>query len=340
MPRETYADVHFDRPLTNISAAYFQDMSVFVSGRFFPMLSVQKASDTFDVYPQGYWNRVYESARGEESVANSITHKVASESYSVGDDALRYFISDKKRANIDSQRKLDMEATQIVTQAIALAKESQFADTYLKAGVWATDYAGKDSPAANNTAQVHKWSDSASSPIEQVKAACKEIYLKSAGRKANKMIITYDVWIELTEHADLIDRVKYMGTNQNPGQVTMQAVAALFELDEILVMSSIANTALAQVEDSTTGLPAVKNEFLKTGTVLLGHVPKSVGLMTPCSGITFTWDAYIKHASMAGPAIRRYRPTDGRKGEYIEAEMSIDQKVVSKDMAAMFVDMV
>ncbi len=340
MPRENYADVHFDRPLTNVSCAYFQDQSVFVSGRFFPIMPVMKASDTFDVYPQGYWNRVYDSARQEESVANSVTYKVNSDKYAVGDDALRIFISDKKRKNVDVQRKLDMEATQLVTQAIALSKEDDFAEKYLKTGAWSTEYYGSGASDTTNGTSIDKWSADSSEPIAQIKEACRSIFLASGGRKANKMIITYDVWIKLTEHPDLVDRVKYMGTNMNPGQVTMKAVAALFELDEIMVMSSIANTALAEIEDSTTGLPKVNNEFLKTGTAILGHVPKSVGLMTPCAGVTFAWNEYIRHSEHAGPSIRRYRPTDGRKGEYIEAELAIDQKLVSKDMCALFRNLV
>jgi len=342
MPRENFADVHYDRPLTNISCAYFQDPSVFVSGRFFPIMNVMKASDRFDTYPQGYWNRIYDSRRAEESVANSITYKVKADSYSVGDDALRHFISDKKRANVDTQRKLDMEATTLVTQAIALAKEHQFAETYMQStSAWTHKKAVPDSPVTNpsDPRWNNKWNSSASDPVKDVKAICKDIYLSSAGRKPNKAIITYDVWIELTEHEDIVDRVKYMGTNTNPGKVTMQAVASLFELDEILVMTSIGNEALAKVEDSN-GNPPVDNQFLVTKTMLIGHVPQSVGLMTPCAGITFAWNSYIAHSAMAGPSIRRYRPTDGRKGEYIEAELSIDQKLVSGDMGAIITNLV
>lgn len=341
MPRETYTDVHYDRPLTNISCAYFQDHGMFVSGKFFPIYPVLKASDTFDTYPQGYWNRIYDTVREEESVANSISYKVSKDSYSVGDDALRIFISDKKRANVDVQRKLDMEATLLVTQAISLAKEATFVDTFMQAASWATAYVGADSPTSG-TNQVDKWSDEGSSPVEQIKEACKTVMLKSAGRMPNKMIITYDVWIKLTEHADLKDRVKHSGgvSNNTPAQVTMAAVAELFQIEEIMVMKSIANESLAKVEDATTGLPAVDNKFLATGTVLLGHVPPAVGLMTPCAGITFAWNAYINHSEQAGPSIRRYRPTDGRKGEYIEAELSIQQKLVSKDMGAIFTGLI
>jgi len=325
MPRENYQSVHTDRPLTNFSVARFQDPSVFVSGRFFPKLSVKKASDKFDVYPQGYWNRVYDTRRAEESVANSVTYKVRQDSYACGDDALRIFVSDKKRANVDSQRNLDKESTMIVTDAIALGRDVEFANTFLKTGVW-----GKDVDLASK-----KWSSDGSDPIATVKEACKDVLLASGGKKPNKMLMTFDVWIKITEHPDLIDRVKYQGTSNAPAMMTKRAVAALFELDEIMVMMTVNNTAIAGVEDSD-GNPPVNNEFLATDLCLLGHVPKSVGLMTPCPGITFVWDQYINASAGIGPSMRRYRPMDGRKGEYIEAELSIDQKVVAKDLCLLF----
>lgn len=325
MPRENYQSVHTDRPLTNFSVARFQDPSVFVSGRFFQKMSVRKASDKFDVYPQGYWNRIFDTRRAEEGVANSVTYKVSEDSYSCGDDALRIFISDKKRANVDKQRDLDKEATMIVTDAIALGREVSFADTFLKTGVW-----GKDIDKGTK-----KWSADGSDPIADVKDACKDVIVASGGKKPNKMLITYDVWVKLTEHPDLIDRVKYQGSNNSPGMMTKRAIAALFELDEIMVMMSVNNTALAGVEDAD-GNPPVNNEFVATGLALLGHVPKSAGLMTPCPGMTFIWDQYINASAGIGPSMRRYRPADGRKGEYIEAELSIDQKVVAKDLCAFF----
>lgn len=338
MPREDYKDVHFDRPLTNISMAYFQDQSNFVSGRMFPIVPVMKASDTFDIYPQGYWNRIYETAREEESVANSITYKVQRGSYSVGDDALRIFISDKKRKNVDVQRKLDMEATMLVTQAIILGKEQVFADTFLKAGSWTTARAGVASGHVAGTSVV-QWSKDASNPIEDVRQLCLEVFKVSGGRSPNVLLMTYDVWNILMDHPDFIDRIKYQGTNSKPGMVTKQAVASLFEIDEVHVFKALSNNAVAGVVDSE-GNPPVDNEFLTSKTVMLCHRPKSVGLMTPCSGLTFAWNQYISHSAMAGPSIRRYRPMDGRKGEYIEAELAIEQKQVSKDMGAIFTNII
>ena len=333
--REGYLDVHADRPLTNFSIAHFQSMDKFISGKIFPVMSVQRASDTYDVYPQGYWNRLHDTRREEESVANTINYGVRSDSYACKEHALRIFVSDKKRANADVQRDLDFESTKIVMQSLVMRREIDWANAFLKSGIWGIDY---DGDVVANTTKVTKWSDAASNPIEQIKDACLKITLNSAGLRPNKLIISPDVWRQLTEHPELKKRVGYTGgggAGNMAIMVTKQAVAALFEIEEIIVMESIVNKAVPGLEDAD-GEPPVDNAFIAEKCALLAYVPSSVGRMSPCPGITFAWDNYITHSAGVGPAMRRYRPADGRKGEYIEAEFAIDQKMCSADCAAFF----
>ena len=68
MPRETFRDVHVDRPLTNMSLHYIQNTADFIAHRFFPTVPVNNASDLFDYYPSGYFDRIHESRRAEEGI--------------------------------------------------------------------------------------------------------------------------------------------------------------------------------------------------------------------------------------------------------------------------------
>ena len=47
----------------------------------------------------------------------------------------------------------------------------------------------------------------------------------------------------LCDDPDIVDRLKYGQTAPRPAQVTKEAMAALFELDEIMVMDGIYNAA-------------------------------------------------------------------------------------------------
>lgn len=331
---QNYTDVHVDRPLTNLSIAHWQDTSLFVASRFFTVQNVNNASDTYTTYPQGYFNRTFNTRRDEEGVANSIGYGSNEDRYSVSEDALRIFISDKKRANADSHRNLDMEATRVTTDALLLGKEAEFNTNFLTTSKWSVDRTGVASGPTGN--QFIQWSDYTNSdPISDVKTATTDMVLRSGGRRPNRALMTLDVWQALSEHPDIIDRIKFTSSNDNPAIVNVRAMAALMELDEIMIMQTVVNNADDGVEDSGTGLPAVNNQFVASKVFLLAHVAPT-GLYSATAGITFVWNQYIGLGVDGGPAIRRYRPQDGRKGEYIEAEMAIDQKLVSADLGQLF----
>ena len=55
MPQPSQAQVHVNRPLTNISVAFLQNPNNFVWDKVFPMIPVDKKSDLFFTYPLGQW---------------------------------------------------------------------------------------------------------------------------------------------------------------------------------------------------------------------------------------------------------------------------------------------
>lgn len=338
MPRETFRDVHVDRPLTNMSLHYIQNTADFIAHRFFPTVSVNNASDLYDYYPSGYFDRIHESKRAEEGIANTIGYKVSQKSYSVEEDALRTFISDKKRANADSSRRLDAEATALVTRALLLAKEKRFVETFMTTGLWTTNMVGKASSPNPANNEFLKWTDASSDPIGDI-AKVRMAMLKAGKHLPNKAIMTYDVYEAIRNHPDFMDRIKYTGTSDRPAMTHLKSMAELFELDEILLMKTLLNVAPESVEDSN-GNPATTYEFMASKTILLGYVEPSVGLMSPVAGVNFAWNRYIGMGVQNGPVVRRYRENPAKKGEYIEAEMAQQFQMVAPDLGALMTDVI
>ena len=337
MPRETFREVHIDRPLTNLSIAHFQSVTDFVSHRFFPVIPVLHQSDMFTFYPSGYFNKIHESKRAEEGIANSIGYRTTERAYSCGDDALRTFISDRKRANADSQRMLDTEAMILIVNSLLLSKEKWFVDAFMQPGLWSQNIAGvAAAPGAN---QILRWSDSASDPVADMLAIHKE-GLRIGKRKYNKAIMTLDVYNVVRNHPDVMERIKYSHSAGNPAIATLNTLAQLFELEEILIMQTVLNTAPDGVEDPTTGLPPTTDIFMAENKILLGYVREGGGLMAPVAGATFVHNRYIPQGIQGGPAIRRYRDTPAKKGEYIEGEMSIDQRVTAPDLGCLITSVI
>lgn len=332
---QTYQDVNYDPFLTNFSVAHWQDTSVFKATRYFPTVNVNLASGKFLTYPAGYFNRPVNSKRAEEGVANSIGYGTKESGYTTSDDALRIFISDRKRANVSKPQNLDMEATKVVTDAILINKELEFVEDFMTAGKWATTLTGvTGTPGAG---QFESWADDTSDPIGNIIAQIAPFTLGAGSRRWNKGLITLDVYARLIQHPAVLERVRYSARDGRPSEVTLDTLAALMGLDRLEIMQSMVNLAPDGVEDAD-GNPLVNNQFMASGKLLLNYVEDSVGLMSPVAGATFVHSNYIPLGSDGGPAIRRYRPQDGRKGEYIEAEMSVDTKIVSPDLGILFDD--
>ena len=69
MPNPGRNSTHIDRALTNISVAYMQSADTFIADKVFPMIPVQKQSDTYFEYDKESFFRddARERAKGTES---------------------------------------------------------------------------------------------------------------------------------------------------------------------------------------------------------------------------------------------------------------------------------
>lgn len=344
MPRDTFRDVHVDRPLSNFSVAHFQNTADFVSQRFFPTISVNHVSDKFTFYPSGYFNRIAsDSKRAEEGVANSISYSTTMRDYHCREEALRVFISDRKRSNVDSQFQLDREASILLTMSLLLHREDWFVNEFmLPTSGWTTNVTGVASGATGiqeGGGSILKWSDTASDPVKDMLDLHREM-LRVGKRKPNKCIMTLDVYNVIRNHPDVMDRIRFTGSSNAPAIAGLNALAQLFELQEIIIMQTVLNVAPQGIEDPVTGLPPTKDVFLAENKMLLASVESGLGLMVPTAGLTFMHNRYLAQSVSGGPAVRRYREHPGKKGEYIEAEYSMDQRIVAPDLGCVITDII
>lgn len=336
--KQNFRDVsNPDLFLSNFSVAYWQDTSLFVGTRYFPVVPVNLAAGKYLTYPKGYFGRPVNSKRAEDGVANTIGYKTKSEGYTVDDDAIRIFISDKKRANVANGQQLDMEATGVVTDALLINKEIDFVSKFLVPGKWATDYQGVASGPTGN--QFLKWSNANSDPIGDILSRRVAFSLATGGRRWNKALMTLDVYDALTRNPSVIDRINGASTSQNPGIVTQQALAALLEVNEIEIMQSVVNMAADGLED-TDGNPLTDMQFAAKGVLMLNYVEPTVGNMKPIAAVTFAWNEFVGLGIDNGPAIRTYPGVEGRRGNFVEAEFAIDTQMVAPDMGILFYDAV
>ena len=320
------SDVHVDGPLTSVSLAYIQNADAFVADRAFPRIGVAKQSDKYFTYDRGYFNRAEMEKRAPAAESAGANYAISTDSYGCDVWALHRDVADQVRANADSPISLDREATELLSLQALLRKEKEWATNFFVTGKWTTERAGVG--ATPTGTQYLQWDDAASTPIEDIRAGVRAVHTLT-GFRPNRMVAGRAVYDALLDHPDIVGRLD-RGQTSGPAIVMRDALAALFEMDEILVMDAIENTA-------GEGLTNV-HAFIGGKNAVLLYTPPSPGLMIPSAGYTFSWTGLLGGGAL-GSRISRMR-MEHLKADRIEIEMAFAQKQVAADLGAFFLDAV
>lgn len=328
MSQPTVSDVHVDAMLTTLSVAYRQDQSRFVADRIFPVVNVGKQSDRYYVYNRGDFNRdeMQERAPSTESAGSGYSLD-NTPTYYCREYALHKDVPDQVVANADAVINPLRDAVEFLTLKALLKREKVFAANYFTGGVWTSDFDGVNTGNAWGSGTVLQWNDANSTPIEDVRKAQTTV-LERTGFQPNVLVLGKPVYDALIDHPDLVDRIKYGQTPGSPAIVNRQALAALFEVDRVEVMSAIENTAK---EGATAS-----HSFIGGKKALLVYSAPNPGLMTPSGGYTFQWTGM--YGGSFGQRIINF-PMAEIKATRIEIEACFDLKLVAADLG-FFIDSV
>lgn len=326
MSQPTVSDVHVNAMLTTLSVAYRQDQSRFVADRVFPVVSVNKQSDRYFVYNRGDFNRddMQLRAPGTESAGSGYTLD-NTPSYFCDEWALHKDVPDQVIANADAVINPMRDAAEFLTLKALIRREKAFAAKYFAGSIWTSDFDGVASANSWAGGSVLQWNDANSTPIEDIRKASTTV-LERTGFMPNLLVLGKAVYDALIDHPDLVDRIKYGQTPGSPAIVNRQALAALFEVDRVEIMSAIENTAN---ENATAS-----HSFIGGKKALLVYAAPNPGIMTPSGGYTFEWSGM--YGAMAGQRINSFR-MDHLKSTRVEIETCFDQKLVSADLG-FFID--
>ena len=275
MPQPHINSVHVDAILTNISIAYLQNQDNFIADKVFPIIPVDKKSDKFFTYTKNDWFRdeAQRRAPGTESAGGG--YNLSTASYSCDVFAFHKAVDDQTTANADAPLNPLREATEFVTRRLMLRRELQFVSDFFTTGVWADDVTGV--AGTPTTGQTKQWSDYTSSdPINDIEAGKSEI-LSNTGMEANTLVLGYEVFRQLKNHPDLVDRIKYTSSQT----ITEDMLARMFDLNRVVVAKAVKATNNEGATDAYS--------FAYGKSALLCHTASAPGLLTPSAGYTFSW---------------------------------------------------
>lgn len=315
-------DVHVNAPLTNVSISYSNKMEDYVADKVFPLVYVKNKADIYIVYDRGFFFADEGTAmlRSPGTNAAETGYQItATNTYTAVNYAIACVIPDELRANADSIHNLDRNATELVTQIQMIRRERAFAADFMTTGTWTTD-----------TSVTNKWSDyGASDPFTDIEDGLDTVQ-GLTGRRPNKFVMGQIVWRRLKHHPDFIDRIKGGATANAPAMMTKQMLAAMVEVDEVLV-------GQASYRSSAEGASLTLARIIDDDFLML-YTPTSPSMLEPAAGYTFIWETAV--AGRRGPLyVRKIREERPRR-DVIEAHCYFDQVATSAQSGNFFSDCV
>ena len=327
MANPTNGQVRIDERLTNIAVAFTQDASEFIADRVFPSVPVGAQTGKYAVYDRADLARDDFQLRADATQSAGTGWGLTDDSYSCDVWALHKDIGRQLRANERPPIDLDRDATEYLTEKGLIRRDKSWVESYFVTGVW-----GRDLDAGSG---FTAWDAGGSTPIQDLENE-RIIQKKRSGRFPNKLVLGAEVWTVIKNHSDFIDRVKYSGA-MNPAQFTPQALAALLELDEVLITSGVETF-------TEKGDPDPTYSFLAGNNALLCYAAPRPSLLVPSAGYTFPWQGLkgLNGGSGTGDLTIVHIPMDqlGIGTVRVEAEMAYDMKLVAADCGSFFEDCV
>jgi hypothetical protein len=320
MPLQPHlGQVHVDRPLTNISVAYIQDESAFVSTRH-AVVPSDKKSNVYFLYTQNDFLRDEAKPRGPNEESAGSGYNVSNTSFSCQVYALHKDVDEQVRMNTDDPLDAKRDAIKFITRKLLIRQERQFMTDIMTSGpVWTGSSTATDL-TANPT-----WDDPTSTPIEDVQVQQAQI-LSQTGFLPNVFYLGFQTYQKLIRHPDVIDLIKYGASAGAPAIANEEALAKIFGVEEVIVSKAMYATN-AENATAAYSLMASKN-------ALLLYVPSSPGLYTPSSFYTFMWTGVSYGLGLTIGAYEIPMPWLGLTTVRVEAQIAFVNKIVGATLGA------
>lgn len=320
----TVSDLHVNRPLTNMSVAFMQSLLKFQADNLAPIMPVPKKSDVYFKLSKEYWFSDIMKKRGVGAPSIRQGYGVTTDSYLADLWSLGKPVDDQERANADAPLNQDRTAMKFVTRAERMNREFGFKNAaWDTSAQWTTYLTGNSSASAVVASSTFKqWNNADATPLEDV-ANMKIVMEKLTGFEPNVLAISRPVWEELKFCTQILDKITGGSTSANPANVTKQLVAQMMELDELVVLSAVYNTA-------GHGVTMTGDYIFGKDALLMYRDPSGGGVEeVPTAIRTITWQQYAGNRN--GTRILKWRD-ESTHSDIIECESAYVHKIIAPDL--------
>jgi len=299
-------DVHIDAILSNVSVKYGNGMAI--ADEVFPRVKVAKESDKFFTYTRDF--RIPKTYRAIGSESEGIDWKISTDTYFCEEYALHDDVFDRLKANADAPLNLEVDTTEMLTDALIRDREKRVADIAFSSS-YITNYTtlvGSD-----------QWNDYAGSdPLGDIETAMISVK-EASGKVPNLIVLGEQVMSKLRNHPDLLERIKYT----QKGVVTEDLLSSLLPGSPKVLVGSLMYDSSQEGDTESLGYIWGKN-------CLVAYVENSPGIKRVSLGYQF----YSQDRTVS-----KWRE-DKIKADRIEVSEVSDEKLVSASCGYLIVNVV
>ena len=264
--------VHIDRALTNCAISYRN--REYIADQCMPVVTVANRSDKIFEFPVETMQQLADvSIAGNRGMPGEVKYSLnSSKNYSVSDYALMDFVSNDEIANADAPLQPKVEAVEIVTNFLMLARESRVASAVFGAGNYGANTAA--------LAGASRWDTSTSDPVQAIEDAIESCFVRPT-----HLVLGGQVWPKLRTNPAVKGYIQSRaGTSAGviPMQVELATVAELIGVERVVV-------GRAKYNSAQEGLAVSSDYVWGKSAALLRVEPNPDPLMTETFGYTYRY---------------------------------------------------
>lgn len=262
-------------PLQNVSVAYRN--KDYIADGVFPILDGADPKAKITKYQKGAWFRDEAGIRAAGTRAKRGGYPLTSVSVATDEYAFAKEVTDEDRRFAKAQGapvvEPEQDAIEFAADKVDLKKEIRVG-TLIAAGTWADGAAGGEDAAG-------LWSPAGSTNTFLADITKGKKKIKECGVIANCLLLDYATYLSLKECAAILDKIKYT----QRGVFGTDLLAALLELDQVLVGKAIKSTAVEKADGTDFTAANIWEVNAGKGMGFLYYRPKKIGRKVPTAGL-------------------------------------------------------
>ena len=323
----TYGVSHIDRALTNLSIKKTSaDDAVLIADLVAPVVPVPRSSDKYFIFGEEY-RKKYDLKKTDRTPSHILHRSQSTDSYTCQDFGAKDLVTKKEIADADAPLMPLADTTEFLTEVIMMHAEQLVAAVFTDTANYAS------ANFVTFTSSTDQWDDYVNStPMQDILAG--KIQVRKSGKRANTIIIPYDIAIVLAEHPNYKAEIKTVFNQLLEGLTgnKLTAESGLFPKLKglnVLVPSGVVDTS---ADGATT---AVVGDIWGN-KVWIGYVNP----MKKAKLKTVSFALQMKH-KLEGAIRRVYKKEDPSvdiHGTWVNIEESVVAKVIAADTGYLIVD--